>query len=101
MADPYELPRLLARFKLQVRRQLNQSVDLEQLSRDSEYARTRLGEIEDLADDEELLVTLVRLRDLLCPTASLPAQTALPPEAETPDPVPKTTRNYQFGARSW
>jgi len=47
MADPYELPRLLSRFKLQVRRLLNQQVDLEKLTREPEYARQRLAEIED------------------------------------------------------
>ena len=102
MADPYELPRLLARFKLQVRRLLNQTVDLEKLARDSDYARLRLAEVEDQADDEELLVMVLRLRDLLCPQEVAP-----PPEPEPPvvavDVVPPRalTRDYRFGARGW
>ena len=113
MADPYELPRLLARLKLQVRRLLNQSVDLEKLSRDPEHARQRLAELEELAGDEELLVLVLRLRDLLCP---LPAVAPLPPEAvpavgpeagavPVPDPPRAVSqalsRDYRFGARAW
>lgn len=85
MADPYELPRLLSRFKLQVRRLLNQQVDLEKLTREPEYARQRLAEIEDLAEDEELLVLVLRLRDLL-----------FPPEVQTP-PRPSPSRRRWRG----
>lgn len=102
MADPYELPRLLARFKLQLRRLLNQAVDLEKMARDPEYARIRLAEVEDLADDEELLVMVLRLRDLLCPVEVAPEPEPLPlefpPEVAPPTP---TTRDYRFGARGW
>lgn len=92
MEDPYELPRLLARFKLQVRRLLNQAVDLEKLTQEPEYARVRLAEIEEVADDEELLVTLLRLRTLLSPVAVAP---------EPPAPARAATRDYRFGARAW
>ncbi|MDD3482326.1 hypothetical protein [Azovibrio restrictus] len=99
MENPYELPRLLARFKLQVRRLLNQAVDLEKLVQDPEYARVRLAEIEDVADDEELLVTLLRLRTLLSPVAAAPE-----PEAEAlaeSSPARASARDYRFGARAW
>ncbi|WP_303785854.1 hypothetical protein [Azovibrio restrictus] len=100
MVDPYELPRLLARLKLQVRRLLNQSVDLEKLSRDPEYARQRLAEIEELAGDEELLVLVLRLRDLLCPLPAVEPQADAMPEP--PGPVSQgPSRDYRFGARAW
>lgn len=99
MEDPYELPRLLARFKLQVRRLLNQAVDLEKLAKDPEYAQVRLAEIEEVADDEELLVTLVRLRTLLCPVAAAPESPA-PPLGENPQ-TRAAARDYRFGARAW
>lgn len=106
MKDPIELPRLLARFKLQVRRLLNQTVDLEKLSSDPEYARERLALIEDCADDEDLLVLVLRLREMLCPRISPPTP---PVELAVPEPVPTpppaqamaSGRDYRFGARGW
>lgn len=99
MDEKIEHARLLARFKLQVRRQLGQSVDLDRLVQDAEYARTRLAEIEDLADDEELLVMLLTLREQILPRSAANAS-APPPEVAVP---PKTaeSRNYKFGARGW
>lgn len=100
--DSLEAARLLARFKLQVRRLLNQSVDLDKLAHDPDYARTRLAEIEEEADDEELLVQVLRLRALIVPTRA--PQPAVAPE-QTPGtasaPRPEETRAYKFGARSW
>ncbi|GAA5174317.1 hypothetical protein GCM10025771_03770 [Niveibacterium umoris] len=97
MDDKIEHARLLARFKLQVRRQLDQSVDLDRLVQDAEYARTRLAEIEDLADDEDLLVMLLTLREQLLPRAVATA----PMPATTPSAAakPVESRNYRFGAR--
>lgn len=86
-----ELIRLLARFKLQVRRQLDQTVDLYQLEHDTTYARSRLAAIEDLADDEELLVMVLRLRELLLPEAA--------PVIQQP-PAPAASARYMYGARS-
>lgn len=89
-----ELIRLMARFKLQVRRQLDQSIDLFQLEHDLSYAKQRFCEIENQADDEELLVTLLTLRDLLLP----------PPEKIAPAvcdaSLPMLQNKYIFGARS-
>lgn len=95
-----ETAQLLARFKLQVKRTLAQTVDLEQLARDPAYARQRLAEIEEAAEDEELLIMVLRLRDLFVPPAGAPVETAaLPPAAEkkqTPE-----MRRYLMGARAW
>ena len=88
-----EMVQMLARFKLQVKRALGESVDLERLARDTAYARQRLAEIEEAAMEEELLVMVLRLRDLL-----------VPPEATRGDSSPaagKETRSYLLGARSW
>lgn len=92
MDDTLEKAQLMARFKLMVKRQLGQSVDLEGLGRDPAYARERLAAIEEAADDEELLVMVLRLRDLLVPPADAPA--AAPSSA-------RPTRSYTLGARSW
>ena len=98
MDETLEKARLMARFKLMVKRTLNQSVDLERLSREPAYARARLGEIEEAASDEELLVMVLRLRDSCLPhLAEAPA--AAPP-AETA-PATRPTRSYMLGARSW
>jgi len=97
MEDKIEHARLLARFKLQVRRQLDQSVDLDRLVQDADYARTRLAEIEDLAEDEELLVMLLTLRDILVPRKAAPTAAAELAAA----PKNAESRNYKFGARGW
>jgi hypothetical protein len=85
-----ELARMLAKFKLQVRRSLDQSVDLERLKNEPAYARQRLAEIEEATTDEELLVSLLLLRDRLAlkqgPTPARP-------------PVPAKGGKYLFGAR--
>jgi hypothetical protein len=94
-----EIAQMLARFKLQVRRSLGESVDLEKLARDASYARQRLSEIEEAATEEDLLVMVLRLRDLLVPIEQ--------PNQATPAPaVPdmagnRETRSYLMGARSW
>lgn len=85
---------LLARFKLLVRRQLAESVDLDLLTRDPAYARTRLIEIEDKADNEELLVMVLNVRDRLLPVTVAVAPVVTAPKAEL-------LRDYKFGARAW
>lgn len=89
MDKPLEFVQLLARFKLQVKRSLGERVDLEALARDSAYARQRLAEIEDAADDEELLILVQRVRDVVLPP---------PPQAAEPAGA---SRRYLTGARSW
>jgi hypothetical protein len=94
-----EIAQMLARFKLQVKRSLRETVDLEKLTRDASYARQRLAEIEEAATEEDLLVMVLRLRDLLVPidqpnlAASAPAAPDMPGNRET--------RSYLMGARSW
>ena len=100
-----EIAQLLARFKLQVKRTLAQSVDLEKLTRDPAYARQRLAEIEEDATDEGLLVMVLRLRDLLLPPARPPVADTPPVAPSAPAATPtvhsKATRNYLMGARAW
>ncbi len=100
-----EIAQLLARFKLQVKRTLAQSVDLEKLTRDPAYARQRLAEIEEDATDEGLLVMVLRLRDLLLPPARPPVADTPPVAPSAPAATPtvnsKETRNYLMGARAW
>ena len=100
MDKQMEMAQLLARFKLQVKRNLGASVDLERLTREPAYARQRLSEIEDAAEDEDLLIMVLRLRDLLLPLAAAPP--AMEPATPTEDVRrTATTRNYLKGARAW
>ena len=89
--EQIELARMLARFKLQVRRELNESVDLNRLKNDPDYARERLAQIEDQTADEELLVMLLVLRERL--VAGIMPPPVVPPKAEAAD------AKYRFGAR--
>ncbi len=102
MDKQLEMAQLLARFKLQVKRTLAESVDLEGLTRDPAYARQRLSEIEEAALDEDLLIMVLRIRDLLLPVTQAPTVIEA---AETQEalakPLPKETRTYLMGARSW
>lgn len=105
MTKQMETAQLLARFKLQVKRTLGQSVDLERLTREPSYARQRLSEIEEAAEEEELLVMVLRMRDLLLPFT--PEVAVVAPVSEVvstpPEVANKTseTRSYLMGARSW
>lgn len=89
--EQVELAHMLARFKLHVRRELNESVDLDLLKNDPEYARERLSQIEEKAEDEELLVSVLMLRERLCNRA---------PTAPEPQPQPSAPETkYRFGLR--
>lgn len=94
-----ETARLLARFKLMVRRSLDRSVNLAAMQADPAQAAAVLDEIEELADDEELLTMVVRLRErLLAPAAEAPVEPL--PETEVPAAVTRpVVRDYRFGAR--
>lgn len=105
MDEKLERAQLMARFKLMVKRTLSQTVDLERLGREPAYARERLAEIEEAALDEELLIMVLRLRDLLLPAPEpvvvvAPAPVVIAP-VEIPRESSKETRNYMMGARSW
>ena len=94
-----ETARLLARFKLMVRRSLDRSVNLAAMQADPVQAAAVLDEIEDLADDEELLTMVVRLRERLLASAPEALREPLP-EAEVPATVARpSVRDYRFGAR--
>lgn len=101
MDEKLEKAQLMARFKLMVKRTLSQTVDLERLGREPAYARERLAEIEEAALDEELLIMVLRLRDLLLPAPAPVIAVAPPPVAEIPVVSQKETRNYMMGARAW
>lgn len=90
MDEHIEQLRLLARLKLQVRRELDQAVDLERMKREPQYALSRLAEIEESTADEELLVTVLRLREML----------DLYPADTVPTAPPTVGQRYLFGARS-
>ena len=98
MDNKMEMAQLLARFKLQVKRALGETVDLERLTRDPAYARQRLNEIEEAAADEDLLVMVLRLRDHLLPVGQ-PA--AISPSTGEERQKPQETRTYLMGARAW
>lgn len=97
MNEEIELLRLLARLKLQVRRELDQSVDLDKLKNDPEYARSRLTEIEDATSDEDLLVLVLRLREMLLPRQPVIAKPASVTESAV---HAEPQQRYLFGARS-
>ncbi|MCG2577019.1 hypothetical protein LZ012_08420 [Dechloromonas sp. XY25] len=102
MEKSMEMAQLLARFKLQVKRSLAESVDLEALTRDPIYARRRLSEIEEAAGDEDLLIMVLRLRDHLLPPADLPSPVIAQPPEIAPEPSSqRETRSYLMGARAW
>jgi hypothetical protein len=103
MDKQMEMAQLLARFKLQVKRSLGETVDLEALARNPAYARQRLSEIEDAAEEEGLLVMVLRLRDMLVPVeAPAPAVATAPASmVSAANDMVKETRNYLMGARAW
>jgi hypothetical protein len=94
MDEKLERAQLMARFKLMVKRSLGESVDLERLARDLAYARSRLAEVEEAAQDEELLIMVLRLRDIFVPLEA-------PPLAEIGTEAGREIRSYKMGARSW
>lgn len=93
-----EMARLLARFKLQVKRMLGRSVSLTAMTGDNAYAAATLDEIEELADDEELLLLVIRLREGLARVATVDA-IAQPSVPERVTDKPQAKRDYRFGAR--
>jgi hypothetical protein len=91
-----ESARLLARLKLQVRRKLDQPVDLARLLADGTYAEARLRELEEAADDEELLVLILMTRERLLPVR---AERKSAEAAKAPVADPPLARDYRYGAR--
>lgn len=101
MTKQMETAQLLARFKLHVKRALGQSVDLERLVREPSYARQRLSEIEEAAEDEELLVMVLRVRDLLLPFTPEPLVSEIAPPPPATEKKTTEIRSYLMGARAW
>lgn len=101
MEKTMEQAQMLARFKLQVKRTIGETVDLDLLSRDPVYAKMRLAEIEDLAEDEDLLIMVLRIRDLVLPVERISSPLPSPLAVQETAPLPKETRNYLMGARAW
>lgn len=102
-ASQNEKVRLMANLQLSAKRALRMSINLDYLANDPNYARICLAEIEAAADDEELLVMVVRLREILLARPD-DKQAPRPPAAipEAPKPAPaEEIRTYKFGARSW
>ncbi|EGK70103.1 MAG: hypothetical protein GY848_02920 [Methyloversatilis sp.] len=88
--DDMELARRLARFKLGVRRSLGESVNLDALRTDLDYRTRTLADIEERTDDEDLLVSLLLVRDMLERRS----------DGAPADDGTKPGRDYRFGARS-
>ncbi|MBC7205666.1 MAG: hypothetical protein H5U27_04035 [Methyloversatilis sp.] len=88
--DDMELARRLARFKLGVRRSLGESVNLDALRTDLDYRTRTLADIEERTDDEDLLVSLLLVREMLERRS----------DGETMTDGTKAGRDYRFGARS-
>ena len=92
---------LMARLKLHARKQLGILVDLAQLQADADYASASLRTIEDQAEDETLLVLVVRLRaKLVKPPVASPLQSIV--SAAVPKEIaraPQFLRDHRFGAR--
>ena len=85
-----ELARRLARFKLGVRRSLGESVNLDALRTDLDYRTRTLADIEERADDEDLLVSLLLVREMLDRRS----------DSDVTSDGTKPVRDYRFGARS-
>ncbi|MBR0567752.1 hypothetical protein J5J83_16630 [Azoarcus sp. L1K30] len=93
-----ELARLLARFKLQVKRTLGRSVNLAAMTGDRAYAAATLDEVEELAEDEELLLLVIRLREGLALAVAVEV-VAQPAVSDVVTDKPQAKRDYRFGAR--
>lgn len=106
--DYSEKIKLLAKFKLMVKQQLKKNVDLEKLTTNPEYARTALRELEDAANEEEMLLLVLHMREVLLPAEAapvpVPAAPSIPaPPASTGEEKKEADgkQTYLFGARSW
>lgn len=96
-----EVLKMLAQFRILLKKEKQASIDFEKFVADMGYARSLLGLAEE--SDNEILVELaLSLRDklgLLLPAAARPAPAAaVAPKAEAA-PDPKAGK-YRFGARS-
>jgi len=95
-SDP-EFIRLLARLKLSVRRQLGRNIDLALLQKDVQQALEVLQEIEDIAEDEELITLTLHLRAKMMQKASKDEPKKI--DASSVEKSSSDLRSYRFGAR--
>ncbi|RMX03449.1 hypothetical protein D8I35_16320 [Corticibacter populi] len=95
----FELAQLMARFKLHVRKHLGLAVDLEQMANDKTYASAMLRAVENEAEDEDLLILLVRLRSRLNRPAPVSTAGEAPAATDTPRKPSPLLRDHRFGAR--
>jgi hypothetical protein len=97
--DP-ELMQLMARFKLRMRRALDQTVDTYRFLDDREYALATL-KIADESDDEDLIVMSMRVADqigLMPSSSATPAKQVKQAAPVAPkEEAPKS--RYMYGAR--
>jgi len=94
--DP-ELMQLMARFKLRMRRSLNQSVDTYRFLEDRDYAYEMLR-IADDADDEDLIVMSMRVSESMGMMPGVPGPAAADGAAAEPREEEPRSR-YVYGAR--
>lgn len=99
--DP-ELMQMMARFKLRMRRVLNQTVDTYRFLEDRDYAFAML-KIADGSDDEDLIIMSMRVSDMMGmmpggnTTPKALAKEAAGATGEGKEEKPKD--RYMFGAR--
>ncbi|MFO7189418.1 MAG: hypothetical protein DIU74_006990 [Pseudomonadota bacterium] len=104
-AEQLEKIRLMARLKLQVKRVMKKSVDLQALATNPDYAERVLADIEEHCVDEDMLVTVLTLREMLVPKRPPRSARVLIPgagatTADEDDPRQhKLIRDYRYGAR--
>jgi hypothetical protein len=99
-----ETVQLLARFKLSVRRHLQIAVDLQLLEADAAYARRVLAAVEAAAEDEQLLILTLQVRDRILPPVTPPNLAAARQNRSDSVNVVEAsaqTRSYMFGARGF
>ncbi|WP_142809438.1 hypothetical protein [Tepidiphilus olei] len=99
--DP-EFVRLLARLKLNVRRHLGHSIDLSRLQADAQQLLDALAEIENLAEEEELMTLVLQVRALVIQKSSRtvadnPPDPPLAEQASAKNSF--LVHSYRFGAR--
>lgn len=91
---------LMARFKIQARKHLGLSVDLDKLENDDSYAQSMIHKAEEDSEDEGLLVLVMRLRSRLKARSEAEVAPVSPPEPVPTSVAPASMlRDQRFGAR--
>ena len=94
-----DLLKLLAQFRILLKKERTVQLDLERMMSDAGYARQALAQAED-SENETLVMLSLALREKLgflkAPPAAAPAK---PAEEQKPEPAAQGTK-YLYGARS-